>query len=194
MVVPPMLKNMFRASALDSDFYDMVEHDPSLNREVVFVVFFANTFAAVGSWIGIGEVAGFEMWETLRDWLGIGTWSAPNEGGFVFLVATNVALALIGWMVWAASTGYIGTRFFGGTSDFGEMMRVLGYAQSPRAIAIVPWLGPVASVWTLVASVVAIRQGQDFTTGKAVAAGIGGWLVWFLLQFGASAAGAVLFG
>ena len=189
-----MLKNMIRASALDSDFYDMVEHDPSLNREVVFVVVFANTFAAVGSWIGVGEVIGFEIWETLRDSLGIGTWTAPNEGGFAFLVATNVALALVGWMVWAATTGFIGTRFFGGTSDFGEMVRVLGYAQSPRAIAIVPWLGPVASVWTLVASVVAIRQGQDFTTTKAIAAAFGGWLVWFSLQFGATAIGALLFG
>jgi len=188
-----MLKNMFRASALDSDFYDEVEHDPSLNREVVFVVVFANTFAAVGSWIGIGEVAGLGLWETLRDWFGIGTWSAPSEGGFLFLLAANVVLALVGWVVWAASTGFIGSRLFGGTSDFGEMMRVLGYAQSPRAIAIVPLLGPVAGVWTLVASVVAIRQGQDFSTAKAIGSAIGGWAVWFVLQLTGSAIGAALF-
>lgn len=189
-----MLKNMIRAASLDSDLYDMVEHDPSRNREVFFVVVFANALAAVGTWIGLGEVAGLGIWETLRDWLGIGTWTAPSEGGFVFMVATNVGLAGVGWIVWAFTTGLIGTRVFGGTTDFGEMMRVLGYAQSPRVIAIVPWLGPVAGVWTLVASVVAIRQGQDFTTAKAIGSAIGGWAVWLLLQFGVSALTAVLIG
>jgi hypothetical protein len=194
MVTTPMLKDMVRAGALDSDFYDEVEHDPSRNREVVFIVLFANTLAAVGAWIGLGEVVGLGIWETLRDWLGIGTWTAPSEGGFLFLVVTNVALAFVGWIVWAATTGFIGIRVFGGTTDFGEMMRVLGYAQAPRAIAVIPWLGPVAGVWTLVASVVAIRQGQDFSTAKAVGSAIGGWLVWWLLQFGVSAIGALLFG
>lgn len=189
-----MLKDMVRAAALDSDFYDEVEHDPARNREVVFIVLFANTLAAVGAWIGLGEVVDLGIWETLRDWVGIGTWTAPSEGGFVFLVVANVALAFVGWIVWAATTGFIGIRVFGGTTDFGEMMRVLGYAQAPRAIAVIPWLGPVAGVWTLVASVVAIRQGQDFSTAKAIGSAIGGWLVWWLFQFGASAIGAVLFG
>lgn len=189
-----MVKNMIRAASLDSDFYDMAEHDPSLNREVVFVVIFANALAAVGTWIGFGEVAGLGVWETLRDWLGVGTWTGPTEGGFFFMVASNVALAGVGWIVWAASTGFIGSRLFGGTTDFGEMMRVLGYAQSPRVIAIIPWLGPVAGVWTLVASVVAIRQGQDFSTAKAIGSAVGGWAIWWLLQFGVSALVAVLVG
>ena len=104
----------------------------------------------------------------------------------------NVALALLGWTVWAATTGFIGSRVFGGTTDFGEMLRVLGYAQSPRVIAIVPFLGPVAGVWTLVASVVAIRQGLDFDTPRAIGSAIGGWLVWWVLQFGVSVVGAAI--
>lgn len=187
-----MLKKMIRAAALDSDLYEMVEHDPSLNREVAFVVVFTNTLAAVGTWIGLGDVAGVGVWENLRDWLGFGTWTAPTEGGFVFLVATNVALAVLGWIAWSLTTGLIGTRVFGGTSDFGEMTRVLGYAQAPRAIAVIPWMAPVAGVWTLVASVVAIREGQDFSTGKAIASAVGGWAVWFLLQFGGSLLVALL--
>lgn len=184
---------MVRAAALDSDFYDLVERDPSLNRQAFFVVIVANLLAAVGSWIGFGEVVGSTLWGNIRDWLGLGTFAAPAEGGFVFVLVTNLALALLGWVVWAATTGFIGSRVFGGTTDFGEMMRVLGFAQSARAIAVVPLLGPVASVWTLVASVIAIRQGLDFDTPRAIGSAIGGWLVWFVLQFGVLLIGRSLF-
>ena len=187
-----MFKRMFRAAALDSDFYDGVERDPSRTWEALFVVLIANSFAAVGTWIGLGEIVGSGVAENVRDWLGIGTWTAPSEGAFFVVVLANVALALLGWTVWAATTGFIGSRVFGGTTDFGEMLRVLGYAQSPRVIAIVPFLGPVAGVWTLVASVVAIRQGLDFDTPRAIGSAIGGWLVWWVLQFGVSVVGAAI--
>ena len=49
-------------------------------------------------------------------------------------------------------------------------------------IGVIPFLGPVAAVWVLVASVVAIREGLDFSTGRAVGTAIGGWLVWIALQ------------
>jgi hypothetical protein len=184
---------MFRAAALDSDLYDMVEDDRSLNREALLVVLIANTMAAVGTWIGLGEASSTGFWERIRDWFGIGTWTAPTEGGFFFVVLANVTLAVLGWVVWAATTGWVGRRVFGGTTDFGEMLRVLGYAQSPRVIAVVPLLGPVAGVWTLVAAVIAIRQGLDLDTWRGIGAAIGGWLVWWLLQAGVSFLGALIF-
>jgi hypothetical protein len=187
-----MIRNMIRAAALDSDFYDRAESDRSLNREALAVVLLANTLAGIGTWIGFGEAAQTAWWATLRDWLGFGTWTAPTEGGLLFIVATNVALTVVGWLVWAATTGLVGTRVFGGTTDTGEMYRVLGYAQAPRVIGIVPWLGPVAGVWTLVAAVVAIRQGLDFTTSRAIGSAIGGWLVWWLLQVGATLVAGLL--
>ncbi len=188
-----MLRNMFRASALDADLYEQVEGDASFDRQALLVVLIANTLAAVGTWIGLGEAEETSFWETIRDWVGFGTWTAPTEGGFVFVVLANVALAVVGWLVWAATTGWVGRRVFGGTTDFGEMRRVLGFAQSPRVIAVVPWLGPVAGVWTLVAAVVAIREGLDLDTARAIGAAIGGWLVWWLLQAGVSFFGALIF-
>ena len=71
---------------------------------------------------------------------------------------------------------------FNGTTDMGEMLRVLGFAQAPRVIGVIPFLGPVAAIWVLVASVVAIREGLDFGTGRAIGTAIGGWLVWVVLQ------------
>jgi hypothetical protein len=178
-----MLRNMVRASALDSDFYDLVERDPAFNRQAFYVVLIAAAFAGIGAWIGLGEVVGSGLWRNIRGWLAFGTWAAPNEGGLPFVLVANVALALVGWVVWAATTGFIGSRVFHGTTDFGEMLRVLGFAQAPRLIAVVPLLDPVAAVWTLVASVVAIRQGLDFNTARAVATAVAGWVVWLILQY-----------
>ncbi|GMQ86412.1 MAG: hypothetical protein BMS9Abin07_1990 [Acidimicrobiia bacterium] len=188
-----MFRRMFRAAALDSDFYDRAEHEPSLNREAFAVVLIASTFAAVGAWIGYDDAVGPGLSEAIRGWLGIGSLMTPSHGGFLVVIATNIVVGVVGWIVWAATTTVVGTRVFGGTTDFGEMSRVLGYAQAPRVIAVVPLLGPVAGVWTLVASVIAIRQGLDFDTPRAVGSAIGGWLVWMLVQFGVSIIGASLF-
>ena len=64
---------------------------------------------------------------------------------------------------------------------------------SREAFTVVPLLGPVAGIWTLVASVIAIRQGLDFDTRQAIASAIGGWLLWLLLQSGVSIIGASIF-
>ena len=188
-----MFRRMFRAAALDSDFYDYAEHDPSLNREAFSVVLIANTFAAVGAWIGFEDVVGAGLWEAIRGWFGFFSVTTTIQGGFVVVIATNMVVAVIGWIVWAATTTLVGTKVFRGTTNFGEMLRVLGYAQAPRVIAVVPLLGPVAAIWTLVASVIAIRQGLDFDTRRAIGSAIGGWLLWVLLQFGVSIVGASIF-
>lgn len=189
-----MLRNMVRAGALDSDFYDLVERDPAFGRQAFFVVVLAAACAGSGAWIGLGEVVGSALWRDIRGWLAFGTWVVPDGGGLPFVVVANIALAVVGWVVWAATTGLIGSRAFGGTTDFGEMLRVLGFAQAPRVIAVVPLLGPVAAVWTLVASVVAIRQGLDFDTGRAIATAVAGWVVWLILQYLTLLIAGTLFG
>ena len=128
------------------------------------------------------DVFGADIWESIRGWVGIGDFPMPGEGGIFVMVGVGILLAIIGWIVWAVITWWIGGRIFKGTTDVGEMLRVLGFAQAPRVIGVIPFLGPVAAVWVLVASVVAIREGLDFSTGRAVGTAIGGWLVWFALQ------------
>lgn len=185
---------MWRAAALDSDFYDLVERDPAFGRQAFFVVLVTAAFAGAGAWIGLGEVVVPSVWRTIRGWLAAATWAGPNEGGLPFVLVANVALALVGWVVWAATTGLIGRRVFGGTTDFGEMLRVLGFAQAPRVIAVVPLLDPVAAVWTLVASVVAIRQGLDFNTARAIGTAVAGWVVWLVLQYVTLLVAGTIFG
>lgn len=179
-----MIRNMIRAAALDLEFYNRAEHTTGLTRQAFVVVVLANALAAVGSWVGYEntqDMFGADIWESIRGWVGIGDFPMPGEGGIFVMVGVGILLAIIGWVVWAVITWWIGGRIFKGTTDVGEMLRVLGFAQAPRVIGVIPFLGPVAAVWVLVASVVAIREGLDFSTGRAVGTAIGGWLVWFAL-------------
>lgn len=177
-----VIRNMIRASALDTDFFNRAERTPDMIRQALAVVVIGGGLAAIGSWIGYENTLGQDLWNGIRQWLGVGDFPIPTEGGIIPVVVFGVLSAVVGWFVWSVTTSAIGTRVFDGTTDIGEMLRVLGFAQAPRVIGVIPFLGPVAAVWVLVASVVAIREGLDFTTGRAVGTAIGGWLVWVLLQ------------
>ncbi|MBI3967500.1 MAG: YIP1 family protein, partial [Chloroflexi bacterium] len=94
--------------------------------------------------------------------------------GMIQLVLGIIA-AFVGWVVWAYLTYFIGTSIFGGTATPGEMLRTIGFAESPSVLNIlsfIPFLGAiiglVAAIWALVCGVVAIRQALDFSTGKAI--------------------------
>jgi hypothetical protein len=106
---------------------------------------------------------------------GFGTLAA---GGLGALLA-GVLLSVAGWAIWAGLVWLIGTKLLPEPTtraDWGEIARATGFAHSPgvlRAFGFVPVLGPlavlVASVWMLLAMVVAIRQALDYTqTWRAV--------------------------
>jgi hypothetical protein len=72
---------------------------------------------------------------------------------------------------------------------WGELLRTLGFAQTPRLLLVlahVPTVGLlvqlVVFVWTLITSVVALRQALDFSTGRAVLTGAIGLIVVELMR------------
>ena len=96
--------------------------------------------------------------------------------------------ALFGWYVWAFLTYIIGSKLFPEPqthSTHRELLRTIGFASSPgiiRVLAIIPALAPivffVASVWMLVAMVIAVRQALDYhSTLRAVGVCVIGWVV-----------------
>jgi hypothetical protein len=81
--------------------------------------------------------------------------------------------ALIGWAVWSYVVYFVGTRFFGGTATYGELLRTLGFAESPSVLMIfsfIPVIGVILSVivgiWTIVSSFIATRQALDIDNVK----------------------------
>ena len=139
-----MLQNAIRAMRLEADFYETVEADPTFQGQAFAIVMITAFMAGMGDWLG------------------------PGDGSLGSAIATVVA-AMIMWVIWSAVTLFVGTRLFGGTSNFGEMSRVLGFATAPRALLIIPWLGwLVGGIWMIAAGFVAVRQGLDFSGGKAL--------------------------
>lgn len=154
-----MLENAIRAARLDLDFYNTVEEDASFTGQAALLVAIVSALTAIG-------------------------FSVARDTPFLRGVIVAVIGGLLAWVVWAGITAFIG-KALGGTTDFGEMLRVLGYAQAPLALGLIPFLGFVSLVWALVCGVVAIREANDFTTGKAIGTAVLGWLVfgvatWFL--------------
>lgn len=152
-----MLQRMIRAAKLDVDLYETVEADRGYTGEAFTIVLITSI-----------------LW-------GIGQWLLPNTSFWGSLVG-GVIGAIVGWVLWAIITNIVGGQL-GGTADTGEMLRVLGYASSPMALGVVPGIGHfVGGVWALVAAVVAVRQGLDFSTGKAIGTIVIGWIVYIVAR------------
>ena len=151
---------MIRAAKLDVNLYEEVEADKDTMRQAMGVVVLASLAAGVGS---------------------IGT---LGLGGILF----GTLAALGGWYIWAWLTYFIGTRFLAEPqteADLGQLLRTTGFSSSPgliRVLGIIPGLGTVvfavASIWMLVAMVIAVRQALDYTsTFRAVGVCVIGWII-----------------
>ncbi len=150
-----LLDRMRGAAFLEIATYEEVEHDESLTRQAALVV----VIVAIAR--------------------GIGGLNEGTQGIFV-----GIVLALLGWLLWAGITYLVGDKLLGGTATWGELLRTLGYAQSPGVLLVigfVPLVGWLVALivpfWLLVTGIVAIRQALDFSTGKAVLTAVLGWVV-----------------
>ena len=153
---------MIGAAKLDVRVYEEVEADTGATGQAMGVVLLSSLAGGIGT-------------------LGLG---AGGLGG----VVVGGLVALIGWVTWAFLTYIIGTRLLAEPqtrADVGELMRTLGFAQSPglvRIVGILPGVGPIVlslvSIWMLVTMVVAVRQALDYTsTLRAVGVCLVGWVL-----------------
>ena len=145
-----IVDRMIGAARLRVSTFEDVEADRSATRQAMLVVI------AVAIATGIGSV-----------------------GGGVAGLLGGVAFALVGWATWAWLTYLVGTRLLATPqthADWGQLARALAFAQSPgvfKVLGAIPGIGPllffVASLWQLVAMVIAVRQALDYeSTWRAV--------------------------
>lgn len=144
-----IINGMIRAARLDKSFYEEVEHDPSYTQDALAVVILVSAIGAFGSFIG-QVLAG------------------NGIGAAILAFIAAMLMAVAGYYLWVFIAQYIGTRFFKGTGDFGEVQRAFGFAYAPQvlnilsAIPCVGWLiGIVAWLWSIATGFVAIRQSLD---------------------------------
>jgi hypothetical protein len=147
-----MVNRMMRAARLEVPLYEEVEADLTATNQALLVV----VLVAVARGIGAGFTGG-------------------TPGGLVGGLISGLLSALLGWAVWSYVVYFVGTRFFGGTATYGELLRTLGFAESPSVLlflSFIPVLGGilalVVGIWTIVTSFVATRQALDIDNTKTV--------------------------
>ncbi|MBV9772973.1 MAG: YIP1 family protein [Gemmatimonadetes bacterium] len=98
-----------------------------------------------------------------------------GAGGGIVGIVGGLLSAFLGWAVFSGLAYLVGVHLFGGTADWGEVLRTTGFARAPGVFLIlgfIPVLGGligfVVWIWQLVTGVVAVRQALDISTGKAV--------------------------
>jgi hypothetical protein len=173
-----LLERMMRAARLDVNLYEEVEHDLNATSQAATVVGIVALCGGLGNGIALamGGQTGFAI------------------VGFI----GGILMAFIGWIAWAYITYFIGTSLFKGQATPGELLRTIGFAQSPAVLnilAFIPFVGGlvglVVFVWLLITAVVALRQALDISTGQAVITAVIGFIPMLLLYclYGAVIAG-----
>jgi len=149
-----------RAAKLDVHLYEEVEADKGALGQAMSVVVLSSIAA------------------------GVGTIARAGLGGILMGTIT----ALVTWYLWACLTYFIGAKLLPESqtrADVGELLRTIGFSSSPgliRVLGIIPGLASlvflIASVWMLVAMVIAVRQALDYSsTLRAVGVCFIGWII-----------------
>jgi hypothetical protein len=158
---------LIRAAKLDVNLYEEVEADKTALGQAMGVVLLSSIAAGIGGMV---------------------------KGGILALVIGTIG-ALLGWYLWAVLTYFIGTKLMPEPqtkSDINELLRVIGFSSSPgiiRVLGIIPPLRGLvflaASVWMLIAMVIAVRQALDYkSTLRAVGVCVIGWIIQVLIFAG----------
>ncbi len=173
MASKSLSSRMVRAAKLEVDLYEEVEADTTATGQAFLAVVLVSLATGIGAGIaGIGTRGGI---------------------GFLWGLIGGLIASIVGWLAWSFLAYIIGTRIFKGpqtSATWGELLRTIGFSNSPGALRFfffIPYLGGIiafgASVWALVAGVIAVRQALDFSTGRAIATCVVGWAVYMLIVF-----------
>jgi Yip1-like protein len=164
MPTPPegnsFLQRLIGAAALDAAIYEEVEADSGALGQAMTVVVLSSLSVGFG---------------------------ATGFGGSLTAIPFFAIVSLMSWAAWALVTFEIGSRLMAAPEtrvSLGQLLRTIGFAATPgmiSALGFMPGLTIpvfiVASVWMLMAMVVAVRQALDSSTARAIAVCVLGWVL-----------------
>jgi hypothetical protein len=163
-----LFERMMRAARLDSNLYEEVEADLNATSQAATVVGIVALCSGLGSAISL---------------------AMGGQGGTAVLAFIGgIVMAFVGWIAWSYITYWVGTSMFKGVATPGELLRTIGFAQTPGVFSILSFIpilgglvGLVVFVWMIIAGVIALRQALDISTGQAVITAIIGFIPMLLL-------------
>jgi hypothetical protein len=160
-----MIDRIVRAIRLDWTVFREIAEDENAMTQAAIIVVVVTFLSAVGSGIA--------------------------SASFVAFIVSWLTSILVGWILWAIITYFVGTALFKGETSIAEMLRVLGYAMAPNLLGLfsfipcVGWLIALAGgLLALIAGILAIREAMDFDTGNAIVTVLISWVVSFAITFG----------
>ena len=112
-----LVQRMIRAARLDTAVYEELEADRTATGQAATAVVIVAVAGAIGQGLNVA--------------LNAQPGGPAGPWGSVLTALVGALGALLGWVIWSYVAHFIGTRFFGGTADTGELLRTIGFAQSP---------------------------------------------------------------
>jgi hypothetical protein len=155
-----MLARIIGVFKLNAATFEEIEHNTSLTFPAAVIVVLVSLISGVGNGLFNGFIH-----------------KSFFNGFFGALISV-----ILGWFLWSAVTWFVGTRFFNGEADLGQMLRVIGFAYVPLALSIIPCVGGlIGIIWTIAAGFIAIRQGLDLDNLKSFFTVVVGALFYIVL-------------
>ncbi|MCL1468820.1 YIP1 family protein [Argonema galeatum] len=156
-------KTIWKALALKGDFYENARNTPKTQRRSLTIVILAAVSHALGSAVIL----------------------LINRATLPILVLALLIDGLSvagGYYFWTLTISKLGQWLKPNHVSYKDLLIPIGYAYSPQSLnflTVIPLLGRpielVLSVWSLLAVIVAVRQGLDITTRKAWLICLVGW-------------------
>jgi len=152
-----LTQRIMGALRLDVATYEEVEADTSATSQALTVVVLASVLTGIGSAIGAAM-------------------TPEGTGNPIGALIGGLISTLIAWAVWSWVVFFVGTRMFGGTATYGELLRTLGFGYAPSMFGVLTFIpvaggliGLAVAIWGLATGFVAARQALDISNGKTVA-------------------------
>lgn len=159
---------LLRLARLDLTVFDDIKDDVSATVPALTVAVVASFLSGLGSW----------LWWTFQDF--------PKGGGDVFVKSFLLGSILqVGvWFLWVYVAAMVLSRGLGVAADLNRLLRTMGLAFAPMAIAVLIFisflavpLGAIAVGATLVLSYVAIQSATDAQPQQVMLANIIGFVI-----------------
>jgi hypothetical protein len=169
---PNLWITLRKALALNGDFYENARNTPRNQQIALTIVILAAVSYALGTMVIL----------------------IINRATLPILVLSLLidGLSVVGgYYFWTLTIWKIGQWLRRDSLTYGELLIPIGFAYAPQVLnflTLIPWLGQgielLLSAWSLLAVIVAVRQGLDIKTRWAAAICLVGWpLVQIAIRF-----------
>lgn len=158
-----LCKTLRHALALDGDFYENALNTPKNQRIAITIVMLAAVSHALGSTL-ILLINRAELWVLL------------------LALLINGLSVVGGYYFWTLTIWKIGQWLKRDSLTYGDLLIPIGFAYAPQVLnflTLIPLLGQpiqlLLAIWSLLAVIVAVRQGLDIRTRRAALICLVGW-------------------